>query len=40
MERCFICNHKMDKQTNLCTNKECVRSQFPPKKEETNGKCK
>lgn len=25
-ERCFICGHKMDTSTGLCTNKDCPRS--------------
>lgn len=28
---CFICLHKMDESTGLCTNPECVRSKPLPK---------
>lgn len=28
---CFICLHKMDESTGLCTNPECVRSQPLPR---------
>lgn len=38
-ERCFICGHKMDTSTGLCTNKDCPRSQpLPDDKEETDDK--
>jgi hypothetical protein len=33
-ERCFICGHKMDTETGLCTNADCPRSQPLPKAEE------
>lgn len=26
-KRCFLCGHKMDESTGLCTNEKCVRSQ-------------
>lgn len=33
---CFICLHKMDENTGLCTNPDCVRSQpLPDPKEKT-----
>lgn len=39
---CFICLHKMDENTGLCTNASCVRSQPLPnpeaKTETTEGK--
>lgn len=33
---CFICLHKMDENTGLCTNPDCVRSKpLPDPKEKT-----
>lgn len=29
-KRCFLCMHKIDGATGLCTNPECVRSQPLP----------
>lgn len=29
-KRCFLCMHKMDENTGLCTNASCVRSQPLP----------
>ena len=29
-KRCFLCMHKMDESTGLCTNASCVRSQPLP----------
>jgi hypothetical protein len=29
-KRCFLCMHKMDESTGLCTNPDCVRSQPLP----------
>lgn len=41
-KRCFLCMHKMDENTGLCTNASCVRSQPLPdpeaKTETTEGK--
>ncbi len=30
-KRCFLCLHKIDESTGLCTNSECVRSKPLPK---------
>lgn len=38
-ERCFICGHKMDASTGLCTNTDCPRSQpLPDDKEVADDK--
>lgn len=38
---CFICLHKMDKNTGLCTNPDCVRSKpLPNPKEKTENETK
>lgn len=30
-KRCFLCLHKIDESTGLCTNPSCVRSKPLPK---------
>ncbi len=40
-KRCFLCMHKMDENTGLCTNTSCVRSQpLPDPKEKTENETK
>lgn len=35
-KRCFLCLHKIDENTGLCTNASCVRSKpLPDPKEKT-----
>lgn len=35
-KRCFLCGHKMDEKTGLCTNPKCVRSEpLQPKEKKT-----
>lgn len=35
-KRCFLCLHKIDESTGLCTNPSCVRSKpLPTPKQET-----
>ena len=37
-KRCFLCGAKMDENTGLCTNPDCVRSKpLPDPKEKTDG---
>lgn len=38
---CFICLHKMNENTGLCTNPDCVRSKpLPDPKEKTENETK
>lgn len=38
---CFICLHKMDENTGLCTNPDCVRSKpLSDPKEKTENETK
>lgn len=40
IKRCFLCGHKMDEKTGLCTNKNCIRSQEVMTAEEKERKAK